>query len=239
MSSSVSRGCPSGWPSSGDGRHLRRAHRAASLVELHAHRPRQRAAERVLAGLAVLEAHRQRAAERLALEHLQAFARGDAALGQVPEHLRVGVGHAHEHPALALSQGVERDRLALAQLQLGARDRVAVRVEASGRRASRRSTARAPLRSRARAPRPRRALCPRASRASPPGTARAAGGGGSPRARPRGPRRSGARRDTGWCSIRPSSPSFFSIAETDPGVISSRSASAFVETGSSSRDSSV
>ena len=32
-------------------------------------------------------------------------------------------------PALALVQAIERDRLALAQLQLGAGDRVAVRVE--------------------------------------------------------------------------------------------------------------
>ena len=39
--------------------------------------------------------------------------------------------------------------------------------------------------------------------------------------------------------MNPSSPSFFNIAETDPGVISKRSASAFVETGSPSRDSSV
>ena len=48
-------------------------------VELDAHRARQLAADRVLA-LAVREAHRQRAAERLALDAPQALARGDAAL---------------------------------------------------------------------------------------------------------------------------------------------------------------
>ena len=113
------------WRGRRRGRHVR----GRLPVELHAHRPCQRAAERVLAGLAACEAHRQRAAERLALAHLQPFARGDASLGQVSEHLRVGVRDAHEQALVALLQAVERDGLALAQLELRAGDRVAVGVE--------------------------------------------------------------------------------------------------------------
>ena len=87
----------------------------------------------------------------------------DAALGEVAQHLRVGVRDAHEQPAIARlagSPGVGRRA-----------PRARGRRSGSGRRADRRSDGRAwrrsaprdPRRARARAPPPRRARGPRAS----------------------------------------------------------------------------
>ena len=45
------------------------------------------------------EAREQRPVERLALDDLEALARRDAALGQVAQHLGIGVGDAHEDAA--------------------------------------------------------------------------------------------------------------------------------------------
>src|SRR2546423_104680 len=71
----------------------------------------------------------ERPVERLALDHLELRARGDPALSQEAEHLRVGVRDTHEGRPLARLEVVERTRLVVGDRQLSARDRVAVRVE--------------------------------------------------------------------------------------------------------------
>src|SRR4051794_9803944 len=71
---------------------------ASTSVQLHPHRPRQRSAEHVHV---VGEAHEQRAVERLLLDDLEPRTGGDPALGQVAQHLGVGVRDAHEDPARA------------------------------------------------------------------------------------------------------------------------------------------
>ena len=79
--------------------------------------------------LALAEAHEQRPAERLALAHREALARRDAALGQVAQHLRIGVRHAHEAALVAGLQALHAVGRALFDLEVGVRDRVAVRID--------------------------------------------------------------------------------------------------------------
>ena len=86
----------------------------------------RRVAERVGA---LAEAHEQRPAERLAVDDLELVADRDALLGQVAQHLRVGVRDAHEAPAGTDRQLVQAAGLALLQVERRRRDRVAVRVD--------------------------------------------------------------------------------------------------------------
>ncbi len=79
--------------------------------------------------LALAEADEQRAAEGLALEHLEALAGRDLALGEVAEHLGVGVGHAHEPAGVAGLEALEAVGGALVELELGGGDGVAVGVD--------------------------------------------------------------------------------------------------------------
>ena len=74
------------------------------------------------------EAHEQRSAERLALHHLQLVPGGDPALGQVAEHVGVGVRDPRERPARAGLQGPKALGADLLDGQVPRRDRVAVRV---------------------------------------------------------------------------------------------------------------
>ena len=48
------------------------------------------------------EAGEQGSVERLLVDHLEAVARGDPALGEVAQHLGVGIRHPHEGPAHAV-----------------------------------------------------------------------------------------------------------------------------------------
>ena len=110
---------------------------------------------------------------------VEAVARGDAALGEVAQHLRVGVRDAHEERPRRRAAGSPCGRVrALLELELGARDRVAVGVDRGVAELGRDQLPRGPRRARARAPRPRRALGPRASPARRRESSRAAGGGG-------------------------------------------------------------
>ena len=108
----------------------------------------------------------------------------DPALGQVAQHLRVGVRDAHEASPRAPASSVgQRASSALLDAQVRASGSGRRAGRRSGCRAWRRSAPRAPRRGRARAPRPRRGRGPTARRATRRGRARAAGGGGGPRAR--------------------------------------------------------
>ena len=76
----------------------------------------------------VAEADRERAAERLAVDDLERVAEPDAALVEVAQHLRVGVRDADEAAGRAGLERLERAGVALVDLEVDARDRVAVRV---------------------------------------------------------------------------------------------------------------
>ena len=76
----------------------------------------------------VAEPHEQRSAERLAIDDLKALSGSDPALGQIPEHLRVGVRDPHERPACAAVHLLQRLRVPLDDLQVPGRDRITVRV---------------------------------------------------------------------------------------------------------------
>ena len=155
--------------------------------------------------------------------------RRDAAVGEVAQHLRVGVGDPRR------TRPRRRPR---ASSRLGARpfvddelrvgDRVAVRVVRRVSELVGDPRSRGPRTARARAPPPRRGRGPTARRGARRGTSRAAGGGAGPRA-PAAPRpASGARR--GRARARPARGrrACCSIAEAEPGVTPSRSASALV-----------
>ena len=75
-----------------------------------------------------VEAGEQRAAERLAVDDLEAVAGRDAELGEVAQHLRVGVRDAHEHAGRAVSKRREASRSRSSISSCGVRDRVPVRV---------------------------------------------------------------------------------------------------------------
>jgi len=74
------------------------------------------------------EANEQRAAERLAVDHLEAVAGGDPAVGQVAQHLGVGVRDAHERPPRAGWQRLEALGARLVDGQVAGGDRIAVGV---------------------------------------------------------------------------------------------------------------
>ena len=133
------------------------------------------------------EAREDRPVERLLLDDLEVVARGDAARGEVAQHLRVGVGDPHEAAAVAGAERLQADRRLVGHRARRASGSGRRAGRASGCRASPRSAPRAPRTARARAPRPRRARGPTARRATRSGSARAGGGGGSPRARSRRP----------------------------------------------------
>ena len=76
----------------------------------------------------IAEAHEQRTVERLLVDHLELVAGRDPALGQEPQHLRIGVGHAGERPARADLERLQAVRRALLDRQVAGRDRIAVRV---------------------------------------------------------------------------------------------------------------
>ena len=141
----------------------------------------------------------------------------DPVLGQVAQHLRVGVRHAHEPPRGTHRQLVEAARLALIDLKLGSRDRIAVRVDR--RVAQTRGDQRLELLGEhvlehlGLGMRPD----PTASRAPGRETARARGGGAAPQAPHAAPARSTAHRDSGSCSTIPTSVSLRTIPDTDAG----------------------
>ncbi len=76
----------------------------------------------------VAEAHEQRAAERLAVDHLELVPGRDPALGQIPQHLRIGVRHASERAGGPSLERVEALGRRLLDPQVAGRDRVAVRI---------------------------------------------------------------------------------------------------------------
>ena len=94
-------------------------------VELDAHRLGEIAAEGHVAGR---EAHRERAAERLALEDLHRVADPDPARLEVAQHVGVGVRDAHEAPALTGVERLQRAGVSLLDREVRAGDRIAVRV---------------------------------------------------------------------------------------------------------------
>ena len=65
----------------------------------------------------------------MAIYDLQTIAEGDAVLGQVAQHLGVGVRHAHEAPGYARRQVVQAVSVALFYAELDRRDRIAVRID--------------------------------------------------------------------------------------------------------------
>ena len=71
----------------------------------------------------------ERAVERLPVDDLELRAGHDPALAEEAEHLGIGVGDPDEGRRLARLELVERRRRRLGELQLAARDRVAVRVD--------------------------------------------------------------------------------------------------------------
>jgi hypothetical protein len=77
---------------------------------------------------AALEADGERAAEGLAIEHLEALARPDRALRQVAQHVGIGVRDAGEHPGLPHVQLVQGARGELLDREVGRGDRVAVGI---------------------------------------------------------------------------------------------------------------
>ena len=200
-----------------------------------AHRPCEHGAEDVHL---VADADVERAVERLALDHLDAGARRDAALGEEAEHRRIGVGDAHERAVLARLERVQAAAVVRRDRQVAARDRIAVRVE---RRVAelRRDELLELLRDDvlehlglgvhlvpAHAEALDEVQLEQAVVADDlEGDAAAAG-------------RSAATPRYGSWTTRPSPVSFRSIPETEPGRTPSRSARAFVDTVSS-RDSSV
>ncbi len=95
-------------------------------VDLDPHRAGEHAADRMLARV---EAHEHRPAERLAVDDLEVSAQTDAELGQVAEHLRVGIGHANEPSRGTDRELVEAAGRALVDLEQGRRDRIAVRID--------------------------------------------------------------------------------------------------------------
>ena len=74
------------------------------------------------------EADEQRAAERLAVDHFQLCSGSDAALGEVAQHLGLGVRHPHERPARPGRQRLEALGCGLLDLQLARGDRVTVGI---------------------------------------------------------------------------------------------------------------
>ena len=70
-----------------------------------------------------------RAAERVLVDDLEAGAGRDPALGQVAEHLGVGVGDAHEDAVRSRLERRQGDRRALLHHEVARGDRVAVRVD--------------------------------------------------------------------------------------------------------------
>ena len=168
-------------------RRLRRRGRTAVLSSSfidrrrsgYPHRRREPVAERVLAPGDLDE---QRPLEGVAAPEDELAPGPDPALVEKPQHLRVAVGDAGEDRRVAGIELGQRDRVVGGDVELGARDRVAVRVEARVAELRGDPRARDPRRCSARAPRPRRGPDPRACRARRRGRTRSAGGGGSPRA---------------------------------------------------------
>jgi hypothetical protein len=79
--------------------------------------------------LVLADADEERPVERLPVHDLEPRARDDAALAEEAEHLGLGVGDAHERGRLARFELSERGRVGFGELQLAARDRVAVRID--------------------------------------------------------------------------------------------------------------
>ena len=99
---------------------------AHAVPPLDAHRAGERRAQDV--HLAA-DADEERAVERLPLDELEPRAGDDAALAEEAEHLGLGVRDPDEGRRLAGLELRERRRRCLGELQLAARDRVAVRVD--------------------------------------------------------------------------------------------------------------
>jgi hypothetical protein len=74
------------------------------------------------------EAHEQRPIEWLLVDDLEFVARGDPAVGQEAQHLRVGVRDPREPAAVALLERLQTPRADLRDLQLARGNRIAVRV---------------------------------------------------------------------------------------------------------------
>src|SRR5207249_11324666 len=96
------------------------------LLELDSHRVRELSAERLLT---VADPHEHRTAERLSTSDLDPIAERDALVGEIAEHLRIGVRDADEATPGAIRELVEAARRALVDLEPGRRDRIAVRIE--------------------------------------------------------------------------------------------------------------
>src|ERR1700677_1341337 len=131
-SSSVSAGAPRRGEATASGAAMHRflpARSSGLLVcvrELDAHGVGELAADRVLA---LAELHEQRAAEGLAVAHLELISRRDPAIGQIPQHLGVGVRHAYEQTVVTGLQTLHAIGGGLFQLELTAANRVAVRID--------------------------------------------------------------------------------------------------------------
>ena len=76
----------------------------------------------------IAKTHEQGPIERLFLDHLELAAGRDPTLGEEPQHLRVRVRHAGERPTRARLEGLQAHRVALVDLQVAGRDRIAVGV---------------------------------------------------------------------------------------------------------------
>ena len=92
---------------------------------LHPHRPGQASPEDLHL---VAELHEQRPVEGLLVDHGERRPGGDPALGEEPEHVRVGIGDRRERPPRARGQLAERLGRLLVDRQVAGRNRVAVGV---------------------------------------------------------------------------------------------------------------
>src|SRR5207244_6171612 len=129
VSAAAGRGAPAAAGSSARGgrwrRYRSRSEAEASPVHLHAHPAGQLAAHDVHV---VSEAGEGRPAERLLVDDLELGARRDPTLREVAKHVGVAVGDAHKATAGAGLERGERIGRQLDDLEVAARDRVAVGI---------------------------------------------------------------------------------------------------------------